>query len=100
MGAARCRAASAPRADPTGVESEPVHAPEMARVLDLHAAVHHHAQTASLGDRSAFGADHVVLAPQRLRPRAYRFTRDLGHRVRRAEDIDTSIGKGIWEING
>src|ERR1051325_10471723 len=30
------------RSDDAGIEAEPVHAPHVSRVLDFHAAVHHH----------------------------------------------------------
>src|SRR5689334_21790977 len=53
--------------DALRVEAEPVHAPDVARVLDLDAAIHDDRQAAFRGDARAFLVDDAELAPQVLR---------------------------------
>src|SRR5712692_11055771 len=79
---------SAAGGDDPGIEAEPMHAPEVASVLDLHAAVHDDAQARLLGDRAALGADDVVLAPESIRADARGLARDLRDRVGGTEHVD------------
>src|SRR3954469_14412120 len=81
-------AVGARRGDLAGVEAQPVHAAEVARVLDLEAAVHDDIESPLFGDSHAFGADHAVLEPQRARPGGDRLRRDPGYGVRGAEYVD------------
>ena len=62
--------------------------PDVARVLDLDAAVHHHRQPARLGDARAFLVDHAELAPEGAGADLHRFGGDRRQRVGRAEDVD------------
>src|SRR4051794_21266056 len=76
------------RRDLAGVEAEPMHASEVARVLDLEAAVHDDVESAPHCDLRAFRADHAVLEPERSRPDGDRLRGDARDRVRRAEHVD------------
>jgi len=58
------------------VESEPVHAAKVARVLDLHAAIHDHVKAAGDSNFRAFLADHVVLQPQAFGANGYGIARE------------------------
>src|ERR1700689_2776981 len=51
--------------DPLGIEAEPVHAPDVACVLDLQTAIHDHGDAPVLGDLRPFEVDHAELAPER-----------------------------------
>src|SRR6185295_7608397 len=79
---------AAARRDLAGVEAEPVHAAQVARVLDLHAAVDDDLQPGPLGDLRALGADHAELEPERAGAGVDRLARDPRHGVGRAEDVD------------
>src|SRR5262245_94447 len=68
--------ASTHRRNPLRVEPKPMHPPDVARVLDLDAPVHHDRETAGLGDPSAFFIDHRELTPQALRADRDRFFTD------------------------
>src|SRR5262245_1525209 len=71
-----------------GIQSEPVHASGVARVLDFETAIHDDREAALLRDPRAFGADYGELAPQRLRADGDSVLRDPGHGVRGAKYID------------
>src|SRR5215471_10981819 len=81
------RDASARRVDHTGVEAEPVHAPQVTGVFDFHAAVHHHLEAALFGDTRTFTADHAELQPQRARPDLDGLLGDGRHELRRPENV-------------
>ena len=66
---------AAHRGDALRVEAEPVHAADVARVLDLEAAIHDHRHAARLGDARAFLVDHAELAPEACRRRSRRLRR-------------------------
>src|SRR4051812_38899332 len=80
--------ARADRRDAVGVEAEPVHAPDVPRVLDLQAAVHDHGQARVLGDPGALLVDDAELAPHRRRARRDRLAGDAGQGGRGAEYVD------------
>src|SRR4051794_988020 len=84
---------SASGVDHPGVEAEPVHAPHMARVLDLHATVHDHVQAALLGDSCRFTTDDPELHPECLRPDFDSLLGNRRHELRCAEHVDDVDGK-------
>src|SRR6185437_7096869 len=59
----------------------------VAHMLDLQAAVHHHAQAAALRCRLARWADDIELQPERLRANLHGLLGDGWHELGAAEDI-------------
>src|SRR5438270_7524758 len=89
--------------DALRIEAEPVHAADVAGVLDLDAAIHDHRETAGFGDARAFLVDHRELTPQR--PGAYRdgLACDLRQRIRRTKHVDDvdvhrDVGERVYAV--
>ena len=80
--------AAANRRDPLGIETEPVHAPDVTGVLDFDAAVHDHRQAARFGDPGPILIDHAELAPQRAGSSLHCFLCDRRKRIGRPKDVD------------
>src|SRR5215467_10383778 len=73
--------------DALRVEAEPVHPAQVARVLDLEAAVHDHCHAAVLRDPRGLLIDHAELAPEGAGVDRHGLPRDARQRIRRAEDV-------------
>src|SRR5580692_7968373 len=73
--------------DSLRAEAEPVHPADVARVLNLEAAIHDHRHAAVLGDPRAVGVDHAELAPKRAGADGHGVPRDPRQGIRRPEDV-------------
>src|SRR5262245_52363094 len=79
---------SANGGDALRVETEPMHASDITRVLDFDAAVHDHRQAALLGDPGPLLVDHAKLAPQSAGVNLDRFLCNRRKCIRRTKDVD------------
>src|SRR3954471_5512045 len=79
---------SAHRRDPLRVETEPVHASNVSRVLDFEAPVHDDGQTAVFRNPPAFLVDHGELTPEAPGANIHGLPGDAGQRVRCTEHVD------------
>src|SRR5688572_25190239 len=78
---------SSHRRNPLRVEPEPVHPPNIPRVLDFQAAIHDDRYAALLRDARALFVDHAELTPERAGADFDGFFGDCRQGVRRAEDV-------------
>ena len=83
--------------DSLGIEPEPVHPPDVAGVLDLDAAIHHHGHAARLGNTCPLLVNHVVLTPHGAGVDLDRVRCNIRERVGGSEHIDDVDGNAQIE---
>ena len=76
------------RGDLLGVEPQPVHASDVARVLDFNAAIHDYLHASRLRHFHALGADYAKLKPQKCCADCHGFTGDFRYRCWSPENVD------------